>query len=260
MAEVLSENKKRILVVDEDSETLERLRSYLEPEYLVGTVNYGEFVLEYIEKNATDLILMDAEKPMQDDFSIIKSIRDLEEDADIPIMFMTDKSNRNAVLDSINLGVDAYIMKPVSKDTLLGKISDVISHQERMKTKKTILAVDDDVTYLKIINNSLRDNFNVIMVNSTKMAMEYLDYHTPSLVIVDYQISKFNGTSVIDYMIENLDMTDVPVIIMTGINDKKAAMTSIANKPCKFLLKPVSKLDLMRAIISAFSDYGKTIR
>jgi|GEM_PF-422512 len=260
MSDTINSSKKRILVVDNDSQRLESMRSSLEPQYQVGTVNYGPFANEYVRQNDTDLILMDVEEAVKDGFALFKSIRNLDEGANVPVIFITGKDDRNSVLEAINLGVDGYLIKPVAEEILLNKVNDVLTRLESMKTKKVILAIDDDVTYLKIINNALKDNFNVVMVNSSKLAMEYLNNHKPDVIILDYQLSKYKDISVWEYLIDNLKVTDIPIIMMTGINDKKEAINSIANKPCKFLLKPISKLDLLRAIISALSDYGKSLR
>lgn len=260
MSDTINSSKKRILVVDNDVERLENMRATLEPYYQVGTVNYGPFATEYVRQNKTDLILMDVVEAVKDGFALFRSIRKIDEGSDVPVVCITCKDDRNAVLEAINLGVDGYLVKPVAEDILLNKVNDVLTKQESMKTKKVILAVDDDVTYLKIINNALKENFNVVMLNSSKLAMEYLTNHRPDVIILDYQLSKYKDITVWEYLVDHLKVTDIPIIMMTGINDKKEAINSIANKPCKFLLKPISKLDLLRAIISSLSDYGKSLK
>lgn len=259
MSELLGEEKKRILIVDDDPEVLEVLRSYLEPDYQIGTVDDGQFALEYIKTNKTDLILMDVVMPSMDGFTVMQMIKKTEEGKEIPIIFVTGKSDRNVVLDSINLGVDGYLIKPVSKDRLRKKIADILSRQDIVKNKKIILTVDDDVTYLKIINNSLKDNFNVVMLNSTKLAIEYLKEHKPDVVLFDYHLAAYEGHDVIDYIRNVQGDSDMPIIMTTGINERKSVMEDISIRPDRFLIKPISKLDLLRAIISALCDHGKSL-
>lgn len=259
MLEMSKDVKKRILIVDDDPEVLEILRSYLEPDYQVGTLDNGDFAVEYIKSNETDLILMDVVMPDKDGFEVVKDIRNSEEGKDIPVLFVTGKSDRNIVLDSINLGVDGYLIKPVAKDRLRRKVLDVLNRQDVMKNKKTLLTVDDDVTYLKIINNSLKDNFNVVMINSTKLALNYLDTHKPDIVLIDYNLVPYEGHGVMDYIRHVLNDKDMPIIMMAGINDKKAIVENITDRPDRFLIKPISKLDLLKAIISALCDHGKSL-
>lgn len=249
--------KNRILIVANDFETLDTIKSYLDADYLTGTVAYGKFVMEYLQNNTTDLILMDAADALTDDFGVLKSIRRTDFGADIPVIFMTDKSDRNLLLDSISMGVDGYLIKPVEPKRLITKIREIISHKINMATRKTILTVDDDVTYLKIIENALKDNFNVVMVNSSKLALDYLESHKPDVIILDYQMPEIRGSRLLEHIRAEERFSATPVIMLTGISDRTVIMECMGLNPDKFLLKPVSKLDLLRAIISSLSDRGK---
>ena len=141
----LSQNaKKRILVVDDDTEQLEIIRSFLEPTYIVGTVSHGQFAPEYIREYQTDLILMDVVMPEMDGFATLRAIRQVEEGENIPIIFITGKNTRNIVLQTINIGTDGYMIKPIVRDVLLEKIKTILSSQSYVKNKKTVLAIDDD--------------------------------------------------------------------------------------------------------------------
>lgn len=252
-------NRKRILIIDDDPEVLDILRSYLEADYYIGTVSDGQFALDYIRENQTDLILMDVYMPGMNGFEVLDSIRKVHDGEGIPVIFITGKSNRNMVLESINVGVNGYLVKPIARDRLIRKVKEVLTQRENMHKKKTILAIDDDVTYLKIINNSLKDNFNVIMINSSKLALEYLAGHVPDVILLDYQMPMGEDNNFLEYINQSQELSHVPVIMLTGINDKKMMLESIKQRPTRFLLKPVSKLDLLKAIISALSEYGRTL-
>lgn len=259
MQEYSGFGKKRILVVDDDPQQLDVVRKFLEPAYFVGTVSYSKFALEYIRQYHTDLILLDVMMPIMDGFQTLRAIRNLEEGINIPIIFLTGKNSREIVLDSISLGVDGYLIKPVSKETLISKINSVLEAQNNMLHKKTVLAIDDDVTYLKIINSALKDAFNVVMINSSKLAMEYLTSHKPDIILLDYQMPLYSGGAMLGYIRKLPDLSDLPVIMLTGINDKNVVMECMQDKPDKFLLKPVGKLDLMKAIVSVLSSHGQHI-
>lgn len=257
MAEFSTNAKKRILIVDDDADALEITRHYLEPDYLVGTVSFGKLAIDYVNEYNTDLIIMDVVMPVMDGFQTLKELRALEKGKDIPVIFITGKSSRNIVLESISVGIDGYLVKPFSKEQLVEKTKEILTRQMNAAGKKTVLAIDDDVTYLKIINNSLKDSFNVVMINSTKLAMEYLDNHTPDVVILDYQMPLQSGTALLGYIRRLPKMKDAPVLMMAGMGDREAFMSYEDVKPDKYLIKPISKLDLMKAIITALNDRAK---
>jgi len=197
MAELSTNAKKRILIVDDDDDALEITRHYLEPDYLVGTVSVGKLAIDYVKEYHTDLIIMDVVMPVMDGFQTLKELRSMDRGKDIPVIFITGKSSRNIVLESISVGIDGYLIKPFSKEQLISKTNEVLHRQMNMVDKKTILAIDDDVTYLKIINSALKDSFNVVMINSARLAMEYLNNHKPDVVILDYQMPLQSGTAML---------------------------------------------------------------
>lgn len=255
MSEDFGENKRRILIIDDDPEYLELLRSYLENDYMIGTVGFGELAIEYISKNPTDLVLMDVQTSNPNGFSTLAAIKETEEGRSIPVIFITEKNNRNLVLDSINLGVDGYLVKPITKPMLLSKLNNVLLSHIGSQDKKTILAVDDDITYLKIIRKSLKDVYNVIMLKDGALALEYLKNHTPDVFILDYQLPKVGEVSLFNVIRSRKEYDKAPVIMLLGINQKKLGK-GFDDKPDKFLIKPVSKLDLVKAIASSLADRG----
>lgn len=258
--EEIQDNRNRILIVDDDLEVLDVLRAYLEPMYIVGTVAYGEFAVDYIKQYPTDLILMDILMPTMDGFETYKELRSIPEGKDIPVVLVTGKSNRNTVLESINLGVDGYLLKPLNKEMVVGKIQEILLQKEEMPLRKTILAIDDDVTYLRIISKSLKGDFNVIMLNSGQLAIEYMKNHVPDIVLLDYLMPKDGSSVVMEFMMSVPELQKVPVIMITGINNKDLVIEKLPKRPDRFLIKPVSKLDLLRAIVSSLNEKGLKVR
>ena len=253
MREFVGNAKKRILVVDDDSVQLEIIRAFLEPEYLVGTVNNGRFALEYIKQYKTDLILLDILMPGTDGFKTLKQIKKLEEGRNIPVIFVTGKSSKEAVLDSINAGVDECLLKPLVKDKLLATIERVLKEQTGLSEKKTVLAIDSDVMCLKRINNSLKETYNIVMINSSEMAAKYMNAHRPDVILLDYQMPSYEGEPMLGYIRSLPSFADIPVIILTGINGKHVASECRKNNPNRVLLKPVGKLDLIKSIDTALN-------
>ena len=253
MQELSQNAKKRILVVDDDTEQLEILRSFLEPTYIVGTVSHGQFAPEYIREYQTDLILMDVVMPEMDGFATLRAIRQIGEGENIPVIFITGKNTRNNVLKTINIGTDGDMLKPIAKDALLEKIKTVLSSQTFGANKKTVLAIDDDVTYLKIIHNSLKERFNVVMINSAKLAMEYLGRRIPDAIVISERFPGENGGSFFEYIKGLKELSDIPVVMLKSISDRTKPVEGSSVQADKYLIKPVSKLDLMKAIISAIN-------
>jgi DNA-binding response OmpR family regulator len=110
--------KKRILVVDDDVNVLDQLSEYLTSEgYEVETSETGEEATSKITKRFFNLALLDIKLQDKDGAEVLSKIR-VESPRTIVIMVTGYPSLDNAV-ESLNLGADAYIVKPIRPDELL---------------------------------------------------------------------------------------------------------------------------------------------
>lgn len=128
--EFVNENarrRKQILVVDDDSEQLIHIKEELEEFYDVTPVKNAEAVFKYLSKKTPDLILLDYLMPEKDGPQVLREMREVEEYAKIPVIFLTGVTERNAILKTIaELRPQGYIVKPSKKSELVAKIIDVL--------------------------------------------------------------------------------------------------------------------------------------
>ena len=128
--EFVNENarrRKQILVVDDDSEQLIHIKEELEEFYDVTPVKNAEAVFKYLSKKTPDLILLDYLMPEKDGPQVLREMREVEEYAKIPVIFLTGMTERNAILKTIaELRPQGYIVKPSKKSELVAKIIDVL--------------------------------------------------------------------------------------------------------------------------------------
>ena len=73
-----------------------------------------------------DLILLDYEMPIVDGPQLLKMIRFEESTKDIPVMFLTSKSDKEHVLTAANLKPEAYLLKTMPKKDILNNITEFI--------------------------------------------------------------------------------------------------------------------------------------
>ena len=73
-----------------------------------------------------DLILLDYEMPEMNGKQVLQKIREQEEYADIPVVFLTSMDTREIVMELLALQPAGYILKPVDSQMLLDRINDII--------------------------------------------------------------------------------------------------------------------------------------
>ena len=244
----MSNRLPNVLIVDDDMQTLETMSLYLKGTARVSTVLGGRQSLEYVQQYPVDIILLDVEMPIMDGFVTLEQLRKIEECINVPIILVTSKRDKYTVLNSCIMGVDGYLAKPVSKDMLIQKISEVYQNHEEQDNRKTVLLIDDDMSYLKQVNNFLQDSYNVIMINSAKLALNYLLKHTPDIIVLDYQMPLYNGANVMNMIQKNTPEKHIPVIILSGALNREVLEECYSYNPAAYLAKPVSKEALLENI------------
>lgn len=246
--------RPNVLIVDDDVQVLETMSLYLADIAEVFTVIGGKQAVEIVQLHHMDVILLDVDMPIMDGFKTLEQFRNLKECINVPVILVTGKSDKYTVMNSICMGVDGYMVKPVDKETLRQKVMEVYQKKDRNEDRKTVLAIDDDMTYLKLVDSYLHDNYNVIMINSAKLALDYLIKHTPDVILLDYQMPLYNGANVMNMIQRNSDGPQIPVIILSGVMDREILRKCYPCKPVACLVKPVSKEVLIENIERALQQ------
>lgn len=129
----------------------------------------------------------------------------------------------------------------------------VFEQTEGMANRKHILIVDDDVNMLKTLRYYLQDAYKVTVINSGKVAIEFLLKYTPDLILLDYMMPMYNGAAVMKIIKSREATRDIPVFFLTGQTDKTTVMECLSLKPAGYIVKPVARDALLAKMAEAFS-------
>ncbi|MCD7753816.1 MAG: response regulator transcription factor [Clostridiales bacterium] len=110
----------RILVVDDDRDIVAALEIYLSNGgYEVLRAYNGREAIDVLREHRVDLILMDVMMPQMDGIAATKQIR---ANSNIPILFLTAKSEDVDLIQGLNVGADDYITKPFKPMEVLARV------------------------------------------------------------------------------------------------------------------------------------------
>lgn len=128
----------KILLVEDELRMQEIIKDYFNAKHCeVTCTDNGEDALEIFEANSFDLIILDIMIPKLDGFSVCKKIRTSTDNGynvkDIPIIFVTAKSDEEDNLYGYEIGADDYITKPFSLKILYAKCITLIKRYRGMK-------------------------------------------------------------------------------------------------------------------------------
>jgi putative two-component system response regulator len=118
----MAEERKTIFLVDDDITNLTIAKNSLSGDYNIYTLNSGAKLLRLLEKQTPDLILLDVEMPEMNGHETIKLVKANPATADVPVIFLTAKSDTESEYEGLSLGAIDYIIKPFSPPLLLKRI------------------------------------------------------------------------------------------------------------------------------------------
>lgn len=124
-------------------------------------------------------------------------------------------------------------------------------------SKKCILAVDDTAIVLTRISEVLCSDYEVITVNSGARALKCLKERKPDLILLDIKMSPMDGIQTLQEIRTMTELEDIPVIMLTGVEDKDTVMESAKLGICDYILKPFSSSELLKRIRRVFEQESK---
>jgi DNA-binding response OmpR family regulator len=117
----MSQQDKRILIVEDEPSLIFTLRDTLENEgYNVTVCENGVEALSLVQRSQPDLLLLDVMLPGMSGYEVCKRIRELK--LTFPIIMLTARDQEIDKVTGLNLGADDYITKPFGVKELLARI------------------------------------------------------------------------------------------------------------------------------------------
>ena len=118
------QNKKKILVVDDSCTMLRNVKGWLEETYQVTLANSGAMAIKYLATNRPDLVLLDYEMPIVDGKQVLEMIRSENEFSDIPVIFLTNKGDKETILNVMALKPQGYLLKTMEPEMIVKSIDN----------------------------------------------------------------------------------------------------------------------------------------
>ena len=198
----MENNKKHILVVDDDDRIRSLLKDYLtDNNYVVSTAENAVQTKSKLKYLKFDIIILDVMMPGQDGYDLTKEIK---KEMKVPIILLTAKGEVENRIKGLELGADDYISKPFEPKELLLRIKNIINKNTKidLKSKHFIGAAEVDLNKMTI---SLNYKSKKINNSEKKVLIEMLA--NPGITYTREEIGKISGITQersIDVMITRL--------------------------------------------------------
>lgn len=155
-------SKPLILIVDDVPKNLQVLGNILRKEnYEIGVATNGLEALERIHEIHPDLILLDVMMPELNGFDTIKRLKEDQDTVDIPVIFLTAKTDIDDIVTGFKLGAVDYVTKPFNGTELLARVKTHLDLKLTREALQASLAAKDK--FFSIISHDLRNPLNTLV-------------------------------------------------------------------------------------------------
>lgn len=176
-----------ILLIEDDPIVCELLEQTLRSEgFLVYVSHTGENIYELLASSRPNLLIMDVTLPYQSGFELCKDIR---KHSEVPIIFLTSKTDEFDKVLGLSIGGDDYLTKPFSTRELLARIRVILKRLQSLPVKKNN-APSSGCSGLIIDYKSREIFLNGIKIHFPAKEFEllYYLYQNPNHVLTKEQI------------------------------------------------------------------------
>lgn len=133
------ENKGSIVVIDDEIDYTNMLKIRLASAGYKPAVFYDPLEgIMHIQKEPTDLVLLDINMPGMNGFEMCKRLKESEQTKDIPVIFLTARIESEDVVAGFNAGGVDYVTKPVNAQVLLARVKTHISLKQALDEQKVL--------------------------------------------------------------------------------------------------------------------------
>ena len=184
----MENNKKHILIVDDDNRIRDLLKDYLtENNYIVSTAENADRAKERLRYLKFDIIILDVMMPGQNGYDLTKEIK---KQIKIPVILLTAKGEVENRIKGLEIGADDYIGKPFDPKELLLRIKNIIDKNNKidLKSKHIVGSAEIDLNKMTV---SLNNKSKKINNTEKKVLIEMLT--KPGTTFSREEIGKVSG-------------------------------------------------------------------
>ncbi|MDA3823949.1 MAG: response regulator [Bacteroidales bacterium] len=260
---------KTILIVEDSEPAIIQIRDFLEESgYKIILARDGGEALEIISKTIPDAMILDLMMAGIDGFEVLKTLREAEPTAHIPVLILTAKHITKEELKFLKRNnVHQLIQKgDVNRSELINAVVKMVYSPTEKKEKPLhklqniegkplVLVVEDNPDNMIAVKALLSENYTVIEAVNGKEGIELAGKHKPDLILMDIALPEMDGIEAYKIIRKNTDLLHVPVIALTA-----SAMTSdresiLSHGFDAYIAKPIDEHTFFRVIKEIL--YGK---
>jgi DNA-binding NarL/FixJ family response regulator len=189
-----SQDRKKLLLIDDDPNLVLLVKDYLEFQgYEVTTSNNGKEALKLLESEVPDMIICDIMMPEVDGYGFVEELRKNTNTSWIPLLFLSAKGQSQDRIKGLNLGADFYMVKPFEPEELVAQVESSLKQSGRLlqygdtgAISETLIQVNPSVeltpTELKVVQLVAKGLANKDIATQMNLSQRTVESHVSNML------------------------------------------------------------------------------
>ena len=247
---------KTVLMIGKMNEMLKELHSYLRKYFYIQICTTGtQNALGMLKVVEPDLILISLIGLYDIDTLLFGGIQ--RNFPELPVLTIGTENERQRFLKFFEGEQFENLIRPLDNSAVFSAICRKLQLSETdvknggdstVDNRKKILVVDDNTSTLRSIKGMLEKNYQVTLANSGMKAMTSIGKNRPDLILLDYEMPVCDGKQTLEMIQADEDLKTIPVVFLTGVNDRTHIEAVLMLRPAGYLLKPAVPKTLIDTI------------
>ena len=243
---------KKVFFIGKFNDAFEEIKTYLAQFFSVQVcVDNLSVMLSVLKLSQPDILVLNTTDMGETKEEFIKALK--ENFSHIPLISL------EMSMDTVGAGAFGDLSKfralimPVDNDKLVQTICNMLALEydgdnnkiiTSSNEKKCVLAIDDNGFQLRMLNELLKDTYEVQTATSVMKALTMIGKKVPDLILLDYEMPICDGKMAFQMLKEVDEVKDVPIIFLTGVRDAAHINAVLSLHPAGYILKP-AKSDVL---------------
>lgn len=195
--QIPDENKECILIIDDNADVRDYVKSLLKEEYTVIEAPDGRAGLKKAMKYVPDAIICDVMMPVMDGLECCRKLKTELQTSHIPVMLLTACSLDEQRIAGFECGADSYIAKPFNSKLLLARLRNLIANHHRLQqffgdkttlSKEPVSEIDKGFAdrFRRLIEENMSDSELSVEELGSKMGMSRVQLYRKIKALTNY--------------------------------------------------------------------------